>query len=91
MGTPEIKRLAESHIMAVKDTVDALAVQGFEIKLTRTTHDCIFIAGEVGNLLPESFYLDNEVSIERLASVNRSLRSFIRTPMCESTSTRGAA
>lgn len=92
MSTPEIKRLANSHLESLTDTIEALKAQGAQLKMTRTTNDCSFVTGVVcGQHINDVFYVDNEASILRLASFNRRIRSFIKVPSSNKTSNLGAA
>jgi hypothetical protein len=88
MSTPEIKRLAKSHVDLLNDTVDALRAQGADLKLSNAGGDCVFITGAIGSEdINDGFYLDNEQSIDRLRTFNQHLRSFIKTQLApESTS-----
>lgn len=92
MSLIEIKRLANSHLNSVSDTIEALNDQGHEVKLTRTANDCVFVTGSISSdLINDVFYLDNEASIKRLSDFNKSIRSHIRTPQILSSNELGAA
>ena len=81
MDILKIKRLAESHQTAIKDTIDALKAQGHDIGIRVLPHNTVFVAGVInGTAINEAFYLDNQESIRRLDKFNRSIRTNIRVP-----------
>lgn len=75
MDVLKLKQLADSHFDNLFDVVEALQAQDNEIKLTRAG-DCVFFTQvKPGQVINEAFYLDNEVSISRMAQFTRDLRN----------------
>jgi hypothetical protein len=75
MDVLKLKQLAESHYDNLHEVVKALKAQGNEIKLTKTANCVFFTQVKPGEVINEPFYLDNEVSISRMAQFTRDLRN----------------